>query len=88
MKLKYNFIVRNVAGQSVALAVGNDNAKFNGMIKLNSVGEFIFKLLENNITEEEILNKITEEYDISAEEAKSSVENYLAVLRQNELIEE
>lgn len=88
MKLKYNFIVRNVAGQSVALAVGNDNAKFNGMIKLNSVGEFIFKLLENNVTEDEILNKITEEYDISAEDAKSSVENYLDVLRRNKLIEE
>lgn len=88
MKLKYNFIVRNVAGQSVALAVGDDNAKFNGMIKLNSVGEFIFKLLENDVTEDEILNKITEEYEITAEEAKASVESYLAVLRQNGIIEE
>jgi hypothetical protein len=88
MKLKYKFIVRNVAGQSVALAVGEDNAKFNGMIKLNSVGEFIFKLLENDISEADIITKITDEYDVSAETAKESVENYLAVLRQNELIEE
>ena len=35
MKLKYKFIVREVAGQSVALAVGDDNKYFNGMIKLN-----------------------------------------------------
>ncbi len=88
MKLKYKFIVRNVAGQSVALAVGEDNAKFNGMIKLNSVGEFIFKLLENDVSEADIVSKITDEYDVSADEAKDSVENYLAVLRQNELIEE
>lgn len=88
MKLKYNFIVRNVAGQSVALAVGDDNKKFNGMIKLNSVGEFIFKLLENEISLDEIISKLTEKYDVSAEEAKNSVESYLSVLRENELLNE
>ena len=87
MKLKYNFIVRDVAGQSVALAVGDDNKYFNGMIKLNSVGEFIFKLLENDIDMDSILQRITEAYDVSAEEAKKSVEKYLDILRQNDLLE-
>ena len=86
MKLKHNFIVRNVAGQSVALAVGNDDSKFNGMIKLNSVGEFIFKLLENDITTDEIVNKITENYDVSAEQAKSAIEPYLETLREKNLL--
>lgn len=86
MKLKYNFIVRNVAGQSVALAVGSEDNKFNGMIKLNSVGEFIFKLLENDITTDEIVNKITENYEVSAEEARKSIEPYLETLRANDLI--
>ncbi len=86
MKLKYNFVVRNVAGQSVALAVGEDNKNFNGMIKLNSVGEYIFKLLENEITVDEIVNNLTEKYDVSAEEASASLSSYLDVLRKNELI--
>ena len=86
MKLKYNFIVREVAGQSVALAVGDDNKYFNGMIKLNSVGEFIFKLLENDTSVDEIVSKITDTYDVSAEDAKVSVEKYLTVLRQNDLL--
>lgn len=88
MKLKYNFIVRNVAGQAVALAIGNEDNKFNGMIKLNSVGEFIFNLLENDITTDEIVNKITENYEVSAEEARSSIEAYLETLRANDLIVE
>ena len=88
MKLKYNFIVRNVAGQAVALAIGNEDNKFNGMIKLNSIGEFIFKLLENDITTDEIVNKITENYEVSAEEARSSIEAYLENLRANDLIVE
>ncbi len=88
MKLKYNFVVREVAGQSVALVVGEDSKNFNGMIKLNSVGEFIFKLLENDISFEEILNAITDKYDVTAKDAASSVENYIQVLKNNNLITE
>lgn len=88
MKLRYKFVTRNVAGQTVALAVGNENAKFNGMIKINSVGEFIFKLLENDISFDEIVSKITDEYDVNTDDAKKSLEDYLNVLRENNLLEE
>ena len=86
MKLKYSFVVREVAGQSVALALGEDSKHFNGMIQLNSVGEFIFKLLENDISEEEIINKLTEKYDVSAEDAKTALNDYLDVLKKNNLL--
>lgn len=88
MKLKYSFAVREVAGQSVALALGEDTKHFNGMIKLNSVGEYIFRLLENDISEDEIVDKLTEKYDVSAEDAKAALIDYLSVLRQNNLIAE
>lgn len=88
MKLKYKFVVRSVAGQSVALAVGDENKNFNGMIKLNSVGEFIFKLLENDIDLDGIIDQITKTYDVTPEKARESVESYLDVLRKNDLLEE
>jgi hypothetical protein len=49
MKLKYRFIVRNVGGKLVAVAVGTDNEKFNGMVKLNANGEMIFKMLNEEL---------------------------------------
>lgn len=88
MKLKYEFVVRDVAGQVVALPAGKDSAQFNGMIKLNSVGEFIFKKLANETNLEEILSEVSKEYDVSADEARASVESYLEVLRSNGLLEE
>jgi len=88
MKLKYKFVVRSVAGQSVALAIGDENKHFNGMIKLNSVGEFIFKLLENDIDTDGIVEQITTVYDVTPEKARESVESYLMVLRKNDLLEE
>ncbi|MBR6681603.1 MAG: PqqD family protein [Clostridia bacterium] len=88
MKLKYEFVVRDVAGQVVALPTGADSAEFNGMIKLNSVGEFIFKMLANETTLDEILEAITKEYGASADEARASVESYIETLRENGLLAE
>ncbi len=88
MKLKYKFVVRNVAGQSVALAIGNANNTFNGMIKLNSVGEFIFKLLENDVTTSDIITSITEKYDVDSDTAAKSLDGYLNILRENGLLVE
>ncbi len=88
MKLKYEFVVRDVAGQIVALPAGKDSSEFNGMIKLNSVGEFIFKKLANDTTLDEILADLTKEYGVSPEEAKTSVVSYIEVLRSNDLLAE
>ena len=41
MKLKYKFVVKEVAGKPVALAVGKDSVRFNGMINLNETGKII-----------------------------------------------
>ena len=36
MKLKYNFVINEVAGSTVAVAVGDDAAKFKGFIKMSA----------------------------------------------------
>lgn len=58
MRLRYQFVVREVDGTPVAVAVGRDNEKFNGMIKLNTTGGVIFKMLsEGNPTQQELLHQ-------------------------------
>lgn len=88
MKLKYNFVVRDVGGSPVAVAVGKDNAKFNGMIKLNASGEFIFKMLCEDTTVDEIVFALLEKYDIIVEVAQQTVVEYIDNFRKNNLITE
>lgn len=89
MKLRYQFVVREVAGKPVAVAVGTDNARFNGMIKLNTSGQFIFEMLNReNVTQEEILSAFAEEYGVKEEDARGTVLAFIAHLRDNELLEE
>ena len=87
MKLKYEFVVNNVAGETVAVSVGNTTGAFNGYIKLNDTGAFIFKALKNDVTRDEIINKLMAQYpDASQEDAAESVDELINKLNEAELL--
>lgn len=87
MKLRYQFVVQKVGGKPVAVAVGRDNEKFNGMIKLNDSGELVFKLLSSeDLSEKEILSRFAAQYGVPEESIKSDVLAFIDQLRQNELL--
>lgn len=80
MKLKYKFVTNEVAGKTVAVAVGEDLESFGGFIKLNETGAFIFNLLREEISKEEIVTAVLGEYDVSEEQAVKSTEEFLEYL--------
>lgn len=89
MKLKYKFIVQNVSGKPVAVAVGQDNGKFNGMIKLNDSGEQVFKLLSSeDLTEEELLSRLAARYNTTVEAIKPAALAFIDQLRQGGVLSE
>ena len=62
MKLKYNFVINEVADKIVAVAVGEDIDKFNGFIKMNETGAQIFNLLKEEITMEALISEMAKLY--------------------------
>lgn len=85
MKLKYNFVINNVAGETVAVSVGNGD--FNGYIKLNETGAFIFNALKKDTTREDIINALMKEYpDATPDAAAESVDELLQKLKKAELL--
>lgn len=86
MKLKYNFVVNEVAGQSVAIPVGA-LGKFSGMIKLNESAAFIFSKLKEDISYDELLTATAENFSCTEDEAKPSVDNIVNGLRDADLLE-
>ena len=87
MKLKYNFTTNQVADKIVAVAVGEDLNKFNGFIKMNDTGAFIFNLLKNETTEEEIVAACLKQYpDATEEEARETVAGFVAELKKEDII--
>lgn len=87
MKLKYNFVINQVAGETVAVSVGDNDGRFNGYIKLNETGAFIFKMLKKDTTREEIINALCAEYpDATQEAAAESVDELINQLQGAELL--
>ena len=89
MKLKYNFIVRKVNDRAVAVAVGEDCVNFNGMVKLNPTGEFVFNMLNSgDVSAADIIAAVIEKYDVDEKTATDAVNAYIDSLRSSGLIEE
>lgn len=88
MKLKHTFIVRDVGGTRTAVAIGMDAERFNGMIRLNKTGEFLFNKLRHEVTEQQLIEALCSTYQRELEEARTDVHAFLSQLREYELIDE
>ena len=77
MNLNKDFILRNIAGESILVATGSATQDFNGMITLNEVATFILENIDECETEEVLVEKVLEEFEIDEETAKNDVREFL-----------
>lgn len=88
MKLKYNFVTNEVADKIVAVAVGDDLSKFNGFIKMNDVGAYIFNMLKDDVTVEAIVEAMKKDFtDATEDEIKETVEGFVAELKKADVLD-
>lgn len=88
MKLKYSFVIHEIDNKPVAIAVGRDSDRFNGMVKLNNTGRFVFENMKEATSLDKLADGLTEKFDISREQALSDLKGFIAYLNENGLIEE
>lgn len=88
MKIKSGFAKREIAGSNIVVPVGKKSADFNGMITLNSSGSFFWDCFCKDITIDDAVKMITEEYEVDEATAKKDVENFVKMLKDNDLLDE
>ena len=49
MKIKENYVMREVAGQAIVIAIGEESGRFKGMINLNRTGRDVWTCLKNGM---------------------------------------
>ena len=52
MKLNENFVLRQIVGSWVAVAVGQASVDFNGMLRLNDTGVLLWNKLKDGADEQ------------------------------------
>lgn len=88
MKLKSDFVLREVADEYIVVPLCEEADRIQGIIKLSSSGAFLWKLLQDEQTEDALADALTAEYAVDAATARADVAAFLASLRSIGCLEE
>ncbi len=86
MKIKEGFVLRMVGGNHIVVPIGAQTVDFRGIITLNDTGAFLWNLLQEDRTEEQLMQALLAEYDVAADVAAADVSRFVESLRQAELV--
>lgn len=86
MIIKKELIKRDIAGDTILVPVGKTVYDSNGLFVLNELGTFIWEILPQAQSEADIVDAVLESYEVSAEEAKADVAEFLDKLKKLEII--
>lgn len=88
MKIKDGFVLEEVGGGYLAVAVGARAKEFTGLVRLNGTGAFLWnKLSGADMTREELVDAVLSEYEVAREQVEGDVAAFEAKLRENGIIE-
>ncbi len=86
MKIKEGFILREVAGSFIVVAVGDAVKDFNGVINLNETGAYLWKELAKGSDEDGLTKALLAEYDVEESVARADAKNFIDKLTEAGLV--
>lgn len=86
MKIKEGFVLREIAGSYIVVAVGEAVKTFNGVINLNESSALLWRALEKGADEEQLVQALLDEYDVSVDIAKRDVNRFISTLTEGGLL--
>ena len=88
MKLKKGFVTYNTDGSQLMVAAGPASKLFHGMVRSNETAAFIIDCLKKETTQDELVKKMTDTYDVPQETAQKDIEKVISTLRSIGAIDE
>ena len=89
MKLKSDYKVRKIAGESVIVRMGQQNVKMTTIISLNPTSEWLWEQLQGvEFDAEKVADLLTGEYEVERVVALKDAEAWIASLTKADLVSE
>ena len=82
MKLKQQFIVRNIMGENILVPKGATAMDFNGLITLNEPALDIWNMLPEAEDENEVVERMLRIYDVDRPTLEKDVSGFLEELKK------
>lgn len=86
MRIAPGFIVRQIAGDTVAIPSGESAHRLSGLISLNESGKFLFEMLQTEQTENSLVQAMLENFEVDAITAKQDVVEFISILQECNLL--
>ncbi len=79
MKIKEGFIIKKLGSGYVVVTIGQASREFNGMIRLNPAGQFLWQsILDGADTKEKLVKAMLDRYeDLDEATAKADLDEFL-----------
>ncbi|GAA2990359.1 PqqD family protein [Prevotella corporis] len=89
MKAKKGFNLRQVCGEYIIVAEGDENIDFSNIISMNESSAFLWKEIKDmeSFNIDYLVNKMTEEYEIDVDTARRDITTLVAEWGQSGIIE-
>lgn len=86
MKIKKGYEIKSVEGIHIVVPTA-DNVSMAGVITLNDTALYVWNLLLNDVTRDEIIDKMASDYDAPRDVIASDVDELLESFAQNDLLD-
>ena len=80
MRIEKEFVLREIAGDYIIIPTGKTVLEFNGLITVNEVGVSLWKMLQQDVTVEDLVKGILDEYDVEESVAREDIQEFLDTL--------
>lgn len=87
MKIKKGFVLSKIGNDTVAVATGELSRQLAGVVVISGCGEFLWTKLTEDISRDELVAALLDEYDVEAERATADVDRFIEQLSQANILE-
>ena len=84
MKLQGEYVLTEIGDEIIVCPVGEDAA--HRVVTLNGTGAFLWRMLEKGAEEEELVNALCGEYEVTAEIARRDAAAFVGYLKNHGIL--
>lgn len=86
MKIKKELLKREIAGETILIPVGKTVYDSHGLFAMNELGSFLWDLLPQAQSEEDLVKAVLNEYEVTETVARQDIAEFLEKLRELNII--
>ena len=88
MKVQNDFVLREIAGDYVIIPTGTTVLSFNGLITVNEVGADLWKMLQSEVSFDDLVLGILDIYDVDETTAREDIQEFLDTLIRGGILDD